>query len=79
MKNQKMTTYLACAIAEGFCEGEGATAEKQLEAWAYIIKNKLYRGLQGWYGRTCESLIQQGLIDAEGTINWELFNELNAA
>lgn len=79
MKNQKMTTYLACAIAEGFCEGEGATAEKQLEAWAYIIKNKLYRTLQGWYGRTCESLIERGLIDAEGTINWELFNELNAA
>jgi len=26
-EKEKMTLYLACAIAEGFCEGEGATED----------------------------------------------------
>jgi len=32
MKKIKMTPYLATAIAEGFCEGEGASREEQVEA-----------------------------------------------
>lgn len=34
---RKLTSYLACAICEGFCEGEGASQEEQIEAWQYLI------------------------------------------
>lgn len=58
---EKMTPYLACAIAEGFCEGEGATEEQQIEAWQYIINTGLWKQLQGFYGRTAHALIEQGI------------------
>lgn len=56
-----MTNYMAVAIAEGFCEGENATEEQQIEAWQYIIDNKLYLHLQGWFGRTAQRLIEAGI------------------
>lgn len=65
------TLYMATAYAEGFCEGEGATDEEQLEAWAYLIKTGHCWGLQGWFGRTASQLIEQGIITKEGEINYE--------
>lgn len=62
------TPYLACAYAEGFCEGEGATEEEQLEAWAYLIKTGLCWSLQGWHGRAAASLIEGGRISKTGEI-----------
>lgn len=59
---KKLNTYLAVAIAEGFCEGEGATEEQQLIAWQYIWDKKLWQSLQGWFGRSCKNLLEQGLI-----------------
>lgn len=67
----KWTSYLATAYAEGFCEGENATIEEQLEAWAYLIKTKRCYSLQGWFGRNAESLIDNEVIDTDGTINWD--------
>lgn len=72
----KMTSYLACAIAEGFCEGEGASQEQQLEAWAYLIKTGQCWTLQGWYWRTAESLIARGVISKDGVINQEIVDNL---
>jgi hypothetical protein len=57
-----MTPYLASAIAEGFCEGENATREQQIEAWQYLHDTGLAYSLQGWYGRTAEDLLDQGII-----------------
>jgi hypothetical protein len=65
------TLYMATAYAEGFCEGEGATDEEQLEAWAYLIKTGHCWSLQGWFGRTASQLIEQGIITKEGEINYE--------
>jgi hypothetical protein len=62
------TPYLAAAYAEGFCEGENATEQEQLEAWAYLIKTGQCWSLQGWYGRTAQSLINQGIISREGEL-----------
>lgn len=62
-KKRKMTPYLATAIAEGFCEGEGASREKQIEAWQYLHDTRIAYSLQGWFGRTCQSLIEQGIIN----------------
>jgi hypothetical protein len=57
-----MTPYLACAYAEGFCEGEGVTDEEQLLAWQWIRDQRLWRNLQGWYGRMVEHLLNEGVI-----------------
>lgn len=70
----KWTPYLATAYAEGFCEGENATAEEQLEAWAYLIKTGQCWTLQGWFGRNAKALIESGYITESGVINWDLFD-----
>ena len=67
----KWNPYLACAYAEGFCEGGDATIEEQVEAFAYIAKNKLYLTLQGWFGRTLRDFILADILDIDGVINWE--------
>lgn len=56
-----MTNYMAVAIAEGFCEGENATKEQQIEAWQHLIDTGLCWTLQGWFGRTAKALIEQGI------------------
>ena len=58
----KLTPYLAAAIAEGFCEGEGASESQQIDAWQYLHDTKLAYQLQGFFGRTASSLLQQGII-----------------
>ena len=61
-EKEKWTLYLACAVAEGFCEGENATEERQIEAWQFLHdKGHAYK-LQGWYGRTARNLINEGII-----------------
>ena len=47
-EKEKMTLYLACARAEGFCEGEGATEEEQIEAWQWLVNKGHVWKLQGW-------------------------------
>jgi len=55
---KELTPYLATAIAEGFCEGEGASQEQQLISWQYLHDTKMAYSLQGWFGRTAQSLIE---------------------
>lgn len=78
MKTTKIewTSYLACAYAEGFCEGEGATALEQLEAWAYLIKTGQCWSLQGWYGRNAQALIGGGIITKTGKITEYGYNAI---
>jgi hypothetical protein len=58
-----MTNYLACAIAEGFCEGEDATRDEQIQAWQYLHDTGLAYSLQGWYSRTAQQLLEEGIIN----------------
>ena len=58
---RKMTPYLATAIAEGFCEGEGASKAEQKKAWQYLIDTGMCWKLQGWFGRTAQGLIEAGI------------------
>ena len=59
---EKMTLYLAVAIAEGFSESEEASRERQIEAWQYLHDTGDAYKLQGWYGRTARDLINEGII-----------------
>jgi hypothetical protein len=59
---RKMTPYLATAIAEGFCEGEGASEEEQVRAWQFLVDSGMAWTLQGWFGRTAMTLIKTGVI-----------------
>ena len=80
--NQKTQTvytpYLATAIAEGFCEGEDATEEQQVEAYAYLIKSGMAWRLQGTFGRTATQLIENEIISPKGVINWEAVTEVQS-
>ena len=62
MEKEKMTLYLAVAIAEGFNEGEEASKERQIEAWQFLHDEGHAYKLQGWYGRTARDLINEGII-----------------
>ena len=61
-EKEKMTLYLAVAIAEGFNEGEEASKERQIEAWQFLHDEGHAYKLQGWYGRTARNLINEGII-----------------
>lgn len=56
------TPYDACAAVEGF-DGEEHDEETILSAWQYLVDTGLAWSLQGSYGRSAMSLIEQGLIN----------------
>lgn len=71
MENKINSSYDACSIVEGFC-GYDASAQEQLEAWAYLIKSGACWSLQGWYGRNATYLIESGIISKDGEILQEI-------
>lgn len=58
-----MTNYEAVSIAEGFCDFT-PTEQEIAEAWQHLIDTGLVWTLQGWFGRTAEQLIEQGVCTA---------------
>ena len=52
------------------------TDKDTLELFAKLIKSGDAWTLQGCYGRTAKTLIDNGLISNEGVINWDSYNEL---
>ena len=64
-----ITNYLAVGYAEGFEETDNNL--DIIRAWSYICGTKLYLSLQGWFGRNCRSLIENGILQKDGTINWD--------
>ena len=58
--NIKLDAYTAVGIAEGFVESN--SEEEVIAAWQYIYDNDLWQGLQGWFGRTVNDLLQEGII-----------------
>jgi hypothetical protein len=60
-----MDSFTAVMIAEGV---EEASEYEILEAWSHLIKTELVWSLQGWFGRTAQSLIDAGYITSQGEI-----------
>jgi hypothetical protein len=56
-----MDNFTAVAIAEGFWSA--ANEEEYLSAWQHLVNTGLAWRLQGWFGRTAQHLIDQGLIE----------------
>ena len=60
-KMYKFSTYQAIGIAEGF---EDASEPREvLAAWQHISDHGLWKGLQGFFGRTVYSLKSDGMIE----------------
>lgn len=59
MTEEKLDDYTAVMIAEGV---EEADYHRTVEAWQYLHDTGLAYRLQGWFGRTARSLIDQGII-----------------
>lgn len=55
-----MDDYTAVGLAEGFIDADD---EGQIiEAWQHLHDTGLAYSLQGWFGRTAQNLIAQGII-----------------
>ncbi len=55
-----MTQYEAVGLAEGFIEAE--SEDQIIQAWQYLHDTRLAYKLQGWFGRTATSLVEEGII-----------------
>jgi len=55
-----MTVYNAIGLAEGFIEAE--SQEQFIEAWQFLLDTGLVWTLQGFFGRTAVSMIEEGFI-----------------
>ena len=55
-----MNSYTAVGIAEGFIEAE--SEEQVIAAWQYLHDTGLAYRLQGWFGRTAQQLLAEGVI-----------------
>ena len=56
-----MDIFTATQIAEGL---EEATDEQIIEAWQTLHDTGVAYQLQGWFGRTAQDLVAQGIISA---------------
>ena len=66
-----ITPYLATAYTEGF---EEASNKDQLKAWSYLCGTRIRFSLQGWFGRTINNFISKGILELDGTVNWEVID-----
>ena len=56
-----MDNFNAIGIAEGFIKAD--SEEQMVEAWQHLVDTGLAWQLQGSFGRTATSLIEQGVIN----------------
>ena len=56
-----MDTYRATGLAEGWIVTENE--DEIIEAWQHLHDTGIAYKLQGWFGRTANSLIEQGIIN----------------
>lgn len=52
------------------------SVEDTLTMFGQLVKNGMAWTLQGHYGRTASALIERGLIDRKGEVDWNRFEDL---
>lgn len=57
---QKIDDFTAAGIAEGWIEAEDE--EQVVAAWQHLHDTGLAYRLQGWFGRTAQRLLEEGVI-----------------
>ena len=55
-----MNDYEATGLAEGWILAE--SEEQVIDAWQHLHDTGLAYKLQGWFGRTAQSLLEEGII-----------------
>ena len=60
----EMDNFNAVGIAEGFIECDDEA--QFIEAWQYLVDTGMAWSLQGWFGRTANSMIEQGILTMRG-------------
>ena len=65
---REITFYDAVGRAEGFVEG---TEEQIIDAWQFLHDEGHAYRLQGWFGRTAQDLIVNGVIKEKSNIIWK--------
>ena len=55
-----MDNYTAVGIAEGFIEA--SSEEEVIAAWQHLVSTGLDWQLQGWFGRTANQLLEDGVL-----------------
>ena len=55
-----MDNFTAIGVAEGFIEAN--SEEQWLEAWQHLVDTGLAWQMQGWFGRSAQHLIDEGII-----------------
>lgn len=56
---------------------DGSLSERNvLYLFSHLIKTGLAWRLQGSYGRAAHSIIEGGIIDKQGDIHWDIYEEL---
>ena len=56
-----MNNYTATGIAEGWIPAD--SEDQVIEAWQYLHDTGLAYELQGWFGRTAQSLLEANIIE----------------
>lgn len=56
-----ITDYQAVGLAEGFIEADNE--DQVIQAWQHLHDTGLAYKLQGWFGRNCRALIEDGIIN----------------
>ncbi|MBI4151620.1 hypothetical protein HY496_01505 [Candidatus Woesearchaeota archaeon] len=56
-----LSSFEAVGLAEGFVNAR--TLDEHIAAWQYLVDTGLCWKLQGWFGRTAQTLIDEGIID----------------
>jgi len=58
---ESMNDFKAIGLAEGFIEPENE--DQVIEAWQHLHDTGLAYELQGWFGRTAKSLLENNIIE----------------
>lgn len=61
---ESMNDFTAIGLAEGWIPAD--SEDQVIEAWQHLHDTGLAYKLQGWFGRTAKSLLEQNIIEHHG-------------